>query len=56
MMFVCFIKNNVLRVNEGEGGGEICPLCNKYICQSGKKPLGAHFVCYKELEEKIFEF
>ena len=37
-------------------GGEIYSLCDKYVCQSCKKLLGAHFVCYKELEDEIFVF
>ena len=37
-------------------GGEVCPLCDKYVCQSCKKPLGAHFICYKELQYEIFVF
>ena len=50
---VCmFCKENFFA---GEGAG-ICPLCDKYVHQSCKKPLGAHFVYCKELEEKIFVF
>ena len=38
---------------EGEGG-EIYPLCDKSVYQSCRKPLGVHFICYKELDDEIF--